>query len=254
MNGSGSRLFENYIIEVFINFMNHSPAETALYGGVDPRDLPRYSYSEAARATDVPASTIAAWIRGQRYAVKNGSGFFRPVIQRPAEGQLSFYNLIEIHVLRSLRTRHAIKLAHVREAAEVAEREFKIPKLLLSEQLRFSAGELFLQQYGRIVQLKRSEQLYLQDILNASLKRIEFASDGLPRDFSPLERVTPSGRKLILLAPLISFGRPIVSRVGVTTRAIADRINAGDSEQEVIEDYGLEPVELTEALAYESAA
>jgi uncharacterized protein (DUF433 family) len=234
--------------------MSNSPADTALYGGVDPRDLPRYSYAEAARATDVPASTIAAWVRGQHYAVKNGSGFFRPVIHRPGEGQLSFFNLIEVHVLRSLRTRHSIKLAHVREAAEVAERKFDIPKLLLSEELRFSAGELFLEQYGRIVHLKRSEQLYLQDILSAYLERIEFASDGLPRDFSPLERVTPSGKKLILVSPLISFGRPIVSRIGVTTRAIADRINAGDSEQAVIDDYGLEPAELREALAYESAA
>lgn len=58
----------------------------------------------------------------------------------------------------------------------------------------------------------------------------------------------------MLVSPLISFGRPIVSRIGVITRAIADRLNAGDSEQVVIDDYGLEPAELKEALAYESAA
>src|ERR1700737_3342979 len=106
-------------------------ASNNLYGGVDPRDLPRYSYPEAARATGVPASTIAAWVRGQEYALKKGRGFFRPVIERPGDGQLSFYNLIEVPVLRSLRTKHAVKLEHVRQAAEVAERKYKIPKLLL---------------------------------------------------------------------------------------------------------------------------
>ena len=225
-----------------------------IYGGMDPRDFPRYSYAEAARATGVPATTIAAWVRGQDYATKGGKEFFKPVIERPGEGRLSFYNLIEVHVLRSLRTKHAVRLQHVREAAAVAEAEYNIPKLLLSEELRFGAGELFLQQYGRIVQLSRAEQLVLQNVLNANLNRIEFGEGGLPRDFSPLERLTQSGRKLILVSPTISFGRPIVRRLGITTRAIADRINIGESAAQLCEDYGLESDELTEALAYESAA
>ena len=231
-----------------------SRAATELYGGADPRDLPRYSYSEAARATSVPATTIAAWVRGQGYSRKKGKGFFRPVIARPGEGRLSFYNLIEVHVLRSLRTRHAIQLQHVREAAAIAEAKFDIQKLLLSEQLRFGAGELFLEQYGRIVQLSRAEQLAMHSILNLHLGRIQFERDGLPKDFSPLERLESTERKLLLISPTISFGRPIVRRVGVTTRAIADRINAGESAESVCVDYELERDELTEALAYESAA
>ena len=233
---------------------NPSAETNFLYGGVDPRDLPRYSYPEAARATGVPASTIAAWVRGMGYGRKNDRGFFRPVIERPGDGRLSFYNLIEVHVLRSLRTKHAVKLNHVREAAEVAETKFNIPKLLLSEQLRFGAGQLFLEQYGKITHLTLSEQLTLGTLLVTYLDRIEFGDGGLPKDFSPLERLTQTGRKLILVSPTISFGRPIVRRLGITTHAIAERINAGESEQSVSEDYGLEPAELTEALAYESAA
>lgn len=231
------------------------PATEMLYGGVDPRDLPRYSYSEAARATGVPATTIAAWVRGQDYTLKHGGkAFFRPVIDRPGAGRLSFYNLIEVHVLRSLRTKHAVRLQHVRQAAELAEVEYGLAKLLLSEQLRFGAGELFLEHYGKIVQLSRSEQMVLHSVLFSHLDRIEFGSGGLPRDFSPLERITLTGRKLLLVSPVISFGRPIVRRIGVTTRAIAERINLGESAEEVSGDYGLEADELNEALAYESAA
>jgi uncharacterized protein (DUF433 family) len=225
-----------------------------LFGGTDPRALARYSYSEAARATGVPASTVAAWVRGMGYGVKGGKGYFKPVIERPVEGRLSFFNLIEVHVLRSLRTKHAVKIQHVRDAAAIAEKQYDIQRLLLSEQLRFAAGELFLESYGRIVQLSRAEQLVLQGVLNSQLERIDFGEGGLPLDFSPLERVTPTGRKLILVSPSISFGRPIVRRLGVTTRVIADRINAGEAPDDVCEDYGLERDELTEALAYESAA
>ena len=228
-------------------------ASAHLYGGKDPRDLPRYTYPEAARATGVPATTIAAWVRGQGYARKHDRGFFRPVIDRPAEGRLSFLNLIEVHVLRGLRTKHAVKLDHVRQAAAIAEKKYKIDKLLLSEQLRFDAGGLFLQRYGELLQLTPAEQYTLKDVLGACLDRVEW-KNGLPRDFFPVERLTPSGRKLILLSPFISFGRPIIKRLGVTTQAIADRINAGEPEQSIIADYGLEQAELKEALAYESAA
>lgn len=228
-------------------------ALTFLYGGKDPRDLPRYSYPEAARATGVPASTIATWVRGQGYTRKHDRGFFRPVIERPGGGRLSFFNLIEVHVLRSLRTKHAVKLDHVRQAASLAEKQYNVEKLLLSEELRFNAGALFLEQYGRLLQLTPAEQYSIAAVLDSYLDRIEW-ENGLPKDFSPIERLTATARKLILVSPVISFGRPIVKRLGVTTRAIADRINAGESEDSVVADYGLGPDELKEALAYETAA
>jgi uncharacterized protein (DUF433 family) len=227
---------------------------SSLYGGKDPRELPRYTYPEAERATGVPATTIANWVRGQEYPRKNDRGFAEPVILRPDEGRLSFFNLIEVHVLRSLRTKHAVKLKHVRQAAIVAEEKYNVDRLLISEQLRFDAGGLFLERYGELLQLTPAEQYAIKDVLGSYLARIEFGEGGLPKDFSPLERLTPTGRKLILVSPLISFGRPIIKRLGITTQAIADRINAGESEEAIIEDYGLEKAELKEALAYESAA
>jgi uncharacterized protein (DUF433 family) len=227
-------------------------ASNDLYGGKDPRDLARYSYSEAARATGVPASTIASWVKTKPTRKVDGE-FFRPVIERPGEGRLSFYNLIEVHVLRSLRTKHSVQLEHVRQAAEVAEAQYRIPRLLLSEQLRFTAGHVFLERYGEIVQLSPVEQLVIKGMFEAYMSRIEFEG-GVPSDFSPLERLTDTGRKLILVSPFISFGRPVIRRLGITTQVIAERINAGDSEDEVIHDFGLLPAELKEALAYESAA
>lgn len=230
----------------------------SLYGGKDPRDLPRYSYPEAARATGVPVSTVAAWVRGQAYRRKHDEGYFEPVIQRPDanDERLSFYNLIEVHVLRHLR-RHVdpVRLTTVREARGVAQARFGIARLLIHEDLHWSAGQLFLERLSELEHLSRSEQLVMRDILLDSLNRITFDNHKLPSDFSPVERLTANmGKKLILVSPLISFGRPIVRRRGISTRAIADRLNAGESADAVMRDYEIEQAELEEALAYEAAA
>jgi uncharacterized protein (DUF433 family) len=228
-----------------------SDAAATFYGGKDPRDLPRYSYLDASRATGVPASTIAAWFRGQDYQRKNDVGFFRPVITRPiGASRLSFFNLIEIHVLRWLRRKHAVKLEHIRQAAEVAEHQYNIPKLLLSEELRFAPGALFLERYGALEQLTPLQQLAMRDVLAGSLDRISFV-DGLPLDFYPIIRRTASGRH-IMLSPSVSFGRAVVRRLGIATHTIADHLNAGDSEAAVMDNFGLEPSELAEAIAYEA--
>ena len=176
------------------------------------------------------------------------------MIKRPDGGRLSFNNLIEIHVLRSLRVAHEIRLDRVREALEIAQKEFGVDRLLINEQLRMSAGQLFLDRYGMIADLSRSQQLAMRALFKGSLKRIEYTQNGLPRDFFPMQRIGNTGQKLILVSPVIAFGRAVIERLAVSTHIIADRLNAGEGEESVMNDYGLERGELEEAAAYEAAA
>ena len=60
--------------------------------------------------------------------------------------------------------------------------------------------------------------------------------------------------KPIAIDPQIAFGRPIVARRGVSTQAIADRIDAGETVEELASDYGLARAEIEEAVLYERAA
>lgn len=237
-----------------ISTVSADAASLALYGGKDPRDLPRYTYPEGARATGVPASTIMAWVRGQQYKTKRGTGFFRPIIKRSTDGRLSFHDLIKVHVLRGLRVTQHTKLEGVREAARIAEEQYGVPELLISQELRFGGGRLFLDRLGELFELTPARQIVMRQLLIDYLARIDFGEGGLPRDFHPIERMpSNTGRKLILVSPFISFGRPVVKRLGVSTQAIADRLNAGETAESVVADYGLEDAELQEALAYEAA-
>jgi hypothetical protein len=154
----------------------HGDLDLALYGGKDPRELPRYTYREAARATDVPPTTIGAWFRGQTYQKKHSLGVFKPVLQRPDpnDTRLSFNNLLEVFALRSLREYHEVKLERVRKALDVAEQQFGIPRLLISSQLRASGGDLFLDSYFELVQLAPAIQHSIRSVLKQYLERIHF--------------------------------------------------------------------------------
>jgi uncharacterized protein (DUF433 family) len=57
-----------------------------------------------------------------------------------------------------------------------------------------------------------------------------------------------------MLDPTVSFGRPVLTRLGVTTAVIVDRINAGEEPADVAKDYGAASEEIMDALAYERAA
>lgn len=224
----------------------------------DPRYQPAYSYREASRALNIPSSTLRYWTKGQRYEKKSGEGFAEPIISMadPAESALSFINLIEAHTLRALRTSHRVSMGAVREALGVAEQEYKIDRLLIHSQLRTTAGDLFLERYGEIVELTNSQQIVLKEMFQGYLNRVDYDDSDLPVSFYPLTRgpkVTDSP-KIIVLNPSISFGRPVIKKQGISTRAIESRVDAGETIPHVAKDYGISEEAVREALRYEVAA
>lgn len=234
-----------------------TPRDLELYGGIDPREAPLYTFPEAAKATGIPATTLRSWVVGQRYRTKESWSRFVPVLQRPAleDSRLSFLNLIEAHVLRALRQQHEVPLDKIREAISTAETDLGIERLLIHPDLRTGAGELFLDRYYDLVELSRSQQLAIRVVLDRFLQRIEYGPDGLPAEFYPFRRVPDGdGTRVISLSPYLAFGRPVVQRRGISTRIIADRLDAGESRTDLIEDYDLLEAELEEAILYEAAA
>ncbi len=58
----------------------------------------------------------------------------------------------------------------------------------------------------------------------------------------------------IAIDPGISFGRPVVVRLGISTAVLAERLDAGESIEELASDYGLSTTQVEEAVLYERAA
>jgi uncharacterized protein (DUF433 family) len=166
---------------------------------------------------------------------------------------LTFWNLIEAHVLRSLRTEHGVSIKALRQALSYAQQSEQIDRLLLSKDLRTNAGKLFLEKYGELIELSASGQLAMRKLFEEHLKRVEWDEWQFPVRLYPFVS-GEADRRPIAIDPKIAFGRPVVLRVGVSTGVIADRIDAGESPVDLAEDYGLSVSEIEEAIVYERAA
>jgi uncharacterized protein (DUF433 family) len=221
------------------------------------RNQSAYGLAEAARYLKLPSATLRSWVAGRSYPSKAGKGRFQPLIQPSHKGpppQLSFWNLIEAHVLRSLRTDHGIALRELRRAIEYAQKTLQVERLLLHEGLRAHAGDVFLEQYGKLIKLNASGQLAMRKLFEEHLKRVEWDQWKFPVRLYPFVSSEGSSPKPIAIDPTIAFGRPVVIRAGVSTSTIAERLDAGETVTELAKDYGLEQSEIEQAVVYERAA
>lgn len=221
------------------------------------RNQPAYGLAEAARYVKVPAATLRSWIAGRSYPKAGGKERFRPLIRPADQGpppQLSFWNLVEAHVLRSLRTEHGVALRELRTAIEYAQRTLGIERLLLREDLRTHAGDVFLEHYGKLIKLNASGQIAMRKLLEEHLKRVEWDEWRFPVRLYPFVSTKATASRPIAIDPSIAFGRPVLIRVGVSTSTIAERLDAGESVAELAQDYALDPAEIEQAAVYERAA
>jgi uncharacterized protein (DUF433 family) len=223
---------------------------------IDLRGQPTYSVAEAARYLRVAEATLRSWVVGRPYPRADGVGHFRPLIHPPSHHPrlLSFWNLIEAHVLRSLRTDHGVSIKALREAVSYAEKSLEVERLLLSKELRTEAGSVFLERYGELIELSASGQLAMRRLFDEHLKRVEWDEWQFPVRLYPFVSTDLRSDKPIAIDAHVAFGRPIVIRVGITTAAIADRIDAGEKVAELASDYGLSEGEIEQAVLYERAA
>lgn len=223
----------------------------------DLRDRPAYPLGEAARYLKLPPATVRSWFLGRTYETAVGNRHFSaivaPATRRPPV--LSFWNLVEAHVLRALRTDHGVSVRAVRKALSIAENELKIDRLLLSKELLAGAGKLFLGRYGELVELSASGQIAMRQVLEAHLKRVEWDKWQYPVRLYPfLSSEGHAADRPIAIDPAIAFGRPIVLSRGITTATIVERIDAGETVASLAADYDLTDAAIEQAILYERAA
>lgn len=223
----------------------------------DLRDQPAYPLAEAARYLKLSPATLRTWVSGRNYPTADGIRRW-PRLVVPATVSppaLSFWNLIEAHVLWGLRTDHAVSIGAVRQSLQFAQRELRIDRLLLRHELCTTGGELFLEHYGALIQLSASGQIALRQVFEAHLRRVEWDEWHFPVRLFPFVRADGEGdSRAIAIDPGIEFGRPIVLEKGIRTEVLTERIDAGETIAEVAADYDLDERVVRDAIIYEHAA
>lgn len=228
-----------------------------LYQGHDPRDLPAYSLREASYYLDMPYSTLRDWVKGRWFSSGPDveESFSPPVIDVfPSKPfALSFTNLVEAHVLASLRRTHNIPLQAVRIAIVSVQKLLNIDRPLARAQFETDGIDLFVRDVGELINASKEGQLAMKDVLHLSLKRIERDEEGLASRLFPFTRsaVDADAPKLVVMDPRISFGRAVIVGTGIPTVLVAERYFAGESIKQLVEDYHLEFDQVEEAIRCE---
>ena len=225
----------------------------------DLRESPAYTIAEAAHYLSVPAATIRYWSVGR--------GEYEPLITVPRQSPtlLSFLNLTELHILAAIRRKHVVAMPKIRRAIEyLNENVLDVSDRLhplISFKLETDGLDLFIEEYGQLINISQGGQTAMRTIISAALTRIARDPRGIPTKLYPFTRpvkLHPVTRdkiqdvpSIVVIDPVLAAGRPVIAGTGLAIQVIAERWSAGESVKELAYDYARTEAEIEEALRCE---
>lgn len=229
-------------------------SELDIYGGSDPRGIPAYRFVDGAKYLNIALPTLRSWVKGYYYKVKGGRRFFKPIfsLPDPKTQLLSYTNLVEAFVLSSLRRKHKIDLYKIRIAIRSLQNRFDSRHPLAEHRFETNGVDIFVEQYGQLINVGRDSQLAMRQVLHSYLTRVEHDPSGKAARLYPFIRLNGTEQpKNVVINPYVSFGKPVITGTGLPTRVVAERYKAGDSILHLARDYGRKKEEIEDAIRYE---
>jgi len=220
-------------------------------------DLPLYTVAEAARALDVPPTTLSTWAFGYvRKPTERREHRGEPVVTAfpgPQGPRIPFVGLAEGMVLAAFR-QSGVSLQRVRPALSVLASDIGIEHALASKRLYTDGAELLFDHAAQLagdegdavreLVVIRSGQRVFSAIIEAYLRRIDYSSDGYAR----LIRLPAYERAEVVADPDRAFGQPIFARGGARVSDVLDRFWSGDDIQTLSEEFGIPKPEIEDVL------
>ena len=202
--------------------------------------LPAYRVGDAARYAGSYRQTVAFWHYGRN-----------PVLpERVRRRPLSYLELVEVAFVAYFR-RVGVTLQRIRTAREYIGQNFNAEYPFAEYRFK-TEGYHILMDYYQIDSDPGFQKLIVADAAGqlawADLMGDKFAEF----DYELELAVTwhPAGRQsLVRIDPRISFGAPIVN--GIPTWTIKGRWNAGESLEDIQDDFGLSEEAIKDALSFE---
>ncbi len=214
---------------------------------------PAYSIPEAAQYLLLPPSTVRSWVRGGTYPTVEGERNYAPIVEiaSPEEGLLSFTNLVELHVLSSVRRAHGVKMAAVRRAVAYLSERLGLEHPLATARMFTDGVDLFVDGFGELLSASSGGQLAMRSVLLAYLDRVERDNGEAVRLYPVTRQEGTLGPRSVFIDPAIRFGKPCIAANGIPTGIVGERYRAGESVRQLARDYARPPSEIEEAIRFE---
>lgn len=205
----------------------------------DGRDQPRYSAHEVAGILKIPYPTVYKWT----------AELITP--NRQAVPRLSFWDLVELFVLRQIRFKHRVPMKNVRQALKYVKEELGVERPLIDETFRTDGLGLYVDYLEARHFLNASLRGQLAfDAVSNRLDRIEWDPRGLAKLVFPWNPKLADDRPFSVSADCMS-GRLVFAGTRISTKVICERYKAGDSVDALSFDYDLPAAKIELALAWE---
>lgn len=214
-----------------------------------------YSLRDASQLTGIPAARVRRWVEGYRFRsggeVRSSGPLFRHDYGVAAEGVwLSFADLVEVRFIDAF-VRAGVSLNAVRVAAERASE-------LLSQDHPFSSREF--KTDGRTIMTELAQDSKAPELLDLVSNQVGFKKlidpflyRGL--DFGPKNSVARwwhhGGQGKIVIDPTIAFGRPVVAKESVPSRALFEAFRVEKSVERVSEIFEVSKPGVSAAIQFE---
>jgi len=209
---------------------------------------PLYSYAEADRLAGVGRGTSSRWLKGYRYWYAPSDLRVMPPVTESIKSQeaVSFVDLVEVIVIGGLRKK-GFSLRTIRKINEYCQLLLQKTRPLVTETFKVSGRDIFvLASYGHLVNVSSQRGMQAWDeVLDPFLETVDYENE-LARRWWPMGREYP-----VVVDPEYGFGLPVVSGSGVRTEILAERARAGDTDEEISHDFGLDASQVEAALRYE---
>jgi uncharacterized protein (DUF433 family) len=217
-------------------------------------DRAAYPAAEAARLVGMTPTRVRRWLRGYDYRYSDGRRHKEAVLSRKGTAgttYASFLDLVDLLFVKRF-VDHGISLQKLRRALREATDILGEPHF--ARRTFFTDGHnIYLkvrEEADAILQLLSGGQWVIAPIIQELGQQIDFDTpSGIARRWYPR-----GATGLIVVDPLIAFGRPAVAGKGVPTAAVYDFYKAEHADQGAVGRWhGLTNLETEAAVTFEEA-
>ncbi len=200
--------------------------------------LPAYQIAEAANYAQITPQTVVAWHKLEAALLK----------QREQRSALSYMQLIEVAVVAAFR-KAGVPMPRIRKARAWAAHELRSEFPFAEYKFKENAKHLYLDSQqipvkeNTVVQADAEGQLEWESVIGR-LQEFEYENHGIALRWHVAGEGSP-----IIIDPRISFGAPAVN--GIPTWILRGRFDAGESDSDIADDFGIKKEEVREALKFE---